>query len=393
MTFRSNLFLINFYTFCVGTLFILPVLVPYYQDQLGLGFRELMIGEALFAIVVISMEVPSGWLSDVWSRKGTLIIGCITAIIGYSCLLFAKGLWGALLAQAILGVGVACNSGTVTSILYDSLAANNNTIIYQRLEGKRHAIGLYAVATAAIIGGIAYSYNTRLPLMLDIITLFFGLIAVCFIQEPKRYKRKTIKNPFSDMIVTLRYALHGHKEIAGIILVSTILFCSTKMIMWTQQPYMQFVAIPTEYFGYVIASGFLFGGLCGHLGHSITTNISNKTMIKLLILVPVFTAALAIIFPVPLSIVCILLVSGVYGYGMPFIQNAINNHADSARRATILSSMGLLFGLAFIPSSFILGWIVENFTILEGLLYILVQLVLLATVGLWMWTRATKDNT
>lgn len=392
MPLKRSIFLVNLYTFCVGTIFILPVIVPYYKMQLGLSFQDLLIGEAIFAFVVIVLEVPSGWMSDVWSRKKTLMFGTLTAILGYLTLIFAQGFWSAMAAQAILGVGVACNSGTVTSLLYDSLAAKGKTHLYQRLEGKRHGTGLYAVALGAIGGGILYGYDVRLPLIFDIGTLILAMIAVMMMEEPERVKRESQSNPLIDMLQTMRYTLHGHKEIAGIIIVSTVLFCSTKMFMWTQQPYMLHVGIPVDYFGFIMAGGFLFGGLMGHMGHKIPHRLTNRFTISLLVSLCIFAAFIAIITQVQMAIIAIIAIAGVWGYGFPFVQNAINKHADPARRATILSSMGLLISMMFIPTSLILGWLSEHYSIIAGLGYIAGQLAVLAIIGLWLWHRGVSEN-
>jgi hypothetical protein len=268
----------------------------------------------------------------------------------------------------------------------------DKTHLYQRLEGKRHGTGLYAVAIGAVCGGILYHYDMRLPLIFDILTLTLAVIAVLLMQEPERIKEKVIKNPFYDMAVTLRYALYGHKEIAGIILVSTVLFCTTKMVMWAQQPFMQYVDIPVLYFGYIMAAGFLFGGLLGHFGHRFRLNLSNRIMLLSLAGFTVSMLGLAIIFHVPISIICLLMVTGVWGYGFPFVQNAINKYADPARRATILSTLGFLISLMFIPTGLILGWIEENFSILEGLAYIAVQLIILSAIGFYLWHKGVRQK-
>lgn len=387
MSLKRLIFLINFYQFCIGTIFILPVIIPYYQDHLGLTFQQFLIGEALFAAIIITMEIPSGWMSDVWSRKYTLMLGCATMILGYGLLLLSTGLYTAITAQAILGIGVACNSGTVTSILYDSLKAKGKEHLYQRLEGKRHGIGLYAVALGSIMGGFLYQIDIQLPLIFDIITLILAFIITMFLVEPIRTKRVMNTNPLQDMFVTIKYALHGHKEIAGIIIVSTILFCTTKMVMWTQQPYMQIVEIPTSWFGYIIAGGFLFGGMAGHLGHYIKHNLSNRKMMMLLTIFTIMFLLLSIIFNVPYAIIFILLVSGVWGFGFPFVQNAINKHADPARRATILSTLGFLISVAFIPASMVMGYLDETYSIISVIGYLIVQLIMLSSVGFWLWNR------
>lgn len=392
MNTQLNIRLVYIYVAMINTIFILPVLLPYFQTVLGLEFHHLLMGEALFAAVVIAMEVPSGWLSDVWSRKGTLIAGCFFSIAGYGGMMIATSFWPVMFFMAIMGVGVAFNSGTVTSLIYDTLATQNKVNLYQKLEGKRHAIALYSIAGAAMAGGLMFQIHPKLPLAFDTGTQIIALISACFLTEPPRVKRAAEKNPLHDMFVTIKYALHGHKEIAGIILVSTVLFSTTKMFLWMQQPYMQLVGIPVAYFGYVSAAGFLFGGMLGQYGHRIRHTLSNRGIIGILIYGTVFAALMAALLNTSLAIIFIIAVSGVWGFGFPFVQNAINKHADDSRRATILSTLGLLINLMFIPTSFILGWATDQYSILTGLTYVAAQLSLFGTIGLWLWSRGVKEK-
>lgn len=392
MNVRLNIRLVYFYVFCVNTIFVLPVLLPFFQNQLGLTFQQLLMGEALFAAVVIAMEVPSGWMSDVWSRRGTLMVGCVFGFISFVGMMFATDFWAVMFFMAMMGVGVACNSGTVTSIIYDSLAMKGREDLYQQLEGKRHAISLYSVAFAAAAGGLMYQFHPKLPLLLDAGTELAAFVCAFFITEPTRIKRAVQKNPLHDMWLTMKYAMHGHKEIAGIIIVSTVLFCTTKMAMWAQQPYMQFVDIPTVWFGFIMATGFLFGGTIGFFGHRFNHNLSNRHMIMTLVGVSACALLFGVIYHGYYSIVSILLLSGIWGFGFPFVQNAINKYADPARRATILSTLGLLISLMFIPASLMMGYLDEKFSILHALAYIVAQLLILSAIGFALWARGTKNH-
>jgi len=305
--------------------------------------------------------------------------------------MFASDFWAVMFFMAMMGVGVACNSGTVTSIIYDSLAMQGREDLYQRLEGKRHAISLYSVAFAAAAGGLMYQFHPKLPLLLDAGTELAAFICAFFITEPTRIKRAVQKNPLHDMWVTIKYAVHGHKEIAGIIIVSTVLFCTTKMAMWAQQPYMQYVDIPTSWFGFIMAGGFLFGGTVGYFGHRINHALSNRHMIMILTFGTCALMGTAIALHLQMSIIFILMVSGVWGFGFPFVQNAINKHADPARRATILSTLGLLISLMFIPASLIMGYLDEQYSILYAIAYIVAQLLVLSAIGFWLWARGVRE--
>lgn len=139
---NRNIRLINLYTVCTNMLFILPVIIPYYKT-IGLTFQQFLMGEAVFSAIVLLSEVPTGWISDTFQRKTSLMVGLLFGVAGFATLIMADGFWTATAGQGLIGVCVAMNSGSVTAILYDSLLQEGRAGEYRRLEGKRHAISLY----------------------------------------------------------------------------------------------------------------------------------------------------------------------------------------------------------------------------------------------------------
>ena len=126
---------------------------------------------------------------------------------------------------------------------------------------------MYAVGGASLLGGFLYHWHAELPILLTIVFNALGLLITLFVTEPSRHQERPHRNPFVDMMQTLRYALHGHAEIAGIIFLSGVLFAGTKVLLWAQQPYYIFLDLPVKWFGLLSACGFLLGGLASHYSH------------------------------------------------------------------------------------------------------------------------------
>lgn len=334
---------------CQSAIFFLPVIILFYQQEIGLSFRDFMIIEAIFCATVIVMEVPSGWLSDLWSRKHTLAAGLGFTAMGFAQLLFADSFRDAAVSEIFTGIGVALISGTNSALLYDSLLQDEKTDDYRRLEGLRHGSSLYALALACLLGGLLYQLDHHLPVILTVAGQVTGVICALLMTEPARTYKATAKNPIADIVDTMKFALHGHKEIAGIILFATVVFTATKIMLWVQQPYYELLALPEVWYGVFTAAGFLIGGMGGHLGHMLDGHIRNRTMF-LFMLIAVVGACLIAGTVRHLGVVPLLLVGSVmWGFGWPRVQSAINMRVSSERRATILSTASLMISLAFIP--------------------------------------------
>ncbi len=383
-----NIRLLLLMTMMQNTLFILPVIVPYYRDEMGIGFREFMIAEAFFAATVILMEVPTGWLSDVWHRKRTMMLSFVIYILGCAVLLNTQGLAGAIAAQMTIGVAISLLSGTNSAFLYDTLLAAGRQDEFRRLEGLRHGTGFYTLGLAAIAGGSLYAADHRLPIALMLVAQIFALVTVSLMTEPARETHAPERHPLRDMLGTVHYALRGHREVGAIIVFAGITFCATKIVMWSQQPYYMMMKVPEIWFGLLSAIGFLLAGLGGHLGHHIDGRLSNMGVMH--VMLGAICAICFITALVPSHATMMLLMAGsiMFGIAFPRVQNELNARVDSTRRATILSTMSLMVSLLFIPLGSLAGIVAGAWDIRAALFALGVFTVLAGGGALAMaWRR------
>ncbi|MCK5519133.1 MAG: MFS transporter [Alphaproteobacteria bacterium] len=372
MKIQRNIRLLEIYTACISLLFIIPVMLPYYRDQMNLGFKELLIGEAVFAAAIVILDVPTSWLADVWQRKYVLALGALINMIGYAFLLIGHNLAAIIAAQCLIGTGMGLISGAVTAILYDLLLSTGRTKDFRRLEGRRMGIALYSVAFSSIAGGFLYSLHHQLPIIVMIPIMALSIIIACCMTEPKRHRKIPEKHPILDVLETTKYALHGHAEVGMIIIFSAIMFSSTKLIMWMQQPYYMAMNIPESLYGVLMAVGFLLGGLSSQFAHKVDGRVTSHQALSII-------WGLAVLICLGASVnlgwtgIILLMFGGTCLYGMawPRVTEAINEKVGSERRATVLSTQSLLRSLMFIPVSFILGKMSDQYGI-QGALITLV---------------------
>ena len=190
-------------------LFLVPIILPFYQQHIGLGYKELMLGEGALAASCILFDVPTGWISDVWQRKYTLILGAAVEAAGIAVYLIAHHLWQIIVAQMVAGIGISLLNGTHTALLYDSLLALDREGDYRRLEGRRQGLTLYAGAFAGALGGLLYSANNYLPIYLSIAAQLVAIGTACFMQEPPKGKPRDRSHPIRDIAATVTHVLRA----------------------------------------------------------------------------------------------------------------------------------------------------------------------------------------
>lgn len=393
MRVERNLRLLELQAIFTGMSFLVAVIVPYYRDRMNLTFNDFLFGEAFFAATIVLLDVPTGWLSDVWQRRRILALGSFMNIIGYGLLIFAHGLVLAVTAQVIIGVGISLMSGSNSATLFETLLSANREGEYRRREGRRAGLGLYGIAMASIVGSLAYAHNPLWPAVASTAAQAAAFVCALLLDEPERHRRRPEKHPVLDVIETTRYALR-HPEVGMLLVFAAVMFCSTKMIMWSQQPYYMEMGLKESLFGILMAAGFFLGGFSSQMAHRLDGKVDT---IK--VLACVWGMAMAVCLGAASHLgwsgVVLLMAGGscIFGIAGPRVSEAINRCVDSSRRATVLSTQSLLVSLLFIPLSRVMGLVSKA----HGVQPMLVALAAwLGVAGLclafWARRRASKHR-
>ena len=101
--------------------FWIPVFFLYFSEFLPLG--QVLRLEAIYYTTVVVLEVPSGYFSDRFGRRRTLLVSSTALATSYTLFFFGSGFADFAAAQVCLAAGMAFNSGTDTALHFDSLAA------------------------------------------------------------------------------------------------------------------------------------------------------------------------------------------------------------------------------------------------------------------------------
>jgi len=376
---HRNIALLSAYNVMMGFLPIFPVLIPFYKNQIGLSFQDFLIGEVVFAAVVVAMEIPSGWLSDIWKRKHCLCVAAVVEGLGLSLLGVADGLLMAVTAQGLIGIGVGLVSGTTSAMLYDTLQDQGKEEQFRKHEGKRAAAGLYSIGLTSLAGGFLYEVDPYLPVWLSAITYFLALPMALMMEEPARHREAVQKNPFYDMFQVLRYALRQNKEIAALVFFTGILYGSTQAGSWIAQPYYIALEIPEAWFGIFASIGFLIAAVGSQMGHFLERYFRPVKILAVLWVAVILCWTFSGLFLWYHALVLLMISNAAWGIGFPVMQDALNKRVGSERRATVLSVASLMIRFVFMPLGLVLGWIVDDYGVQAGLLF-LVAFVLLANI-------------
>jgi hypothetical protein len=159
-----------------NALFWLPVFVLYFSERLTAG--EVLLLESVYYAAVVGLEVPSGWWSDRFGRRRTLVLSGLSWGVGAGMLGLAGVLDGGIamfaVGQVLLAGGRAFASGTDSSMLYETLAGLGRVDELRRRLARAASIGFGMLAVASLLGGGLGGIDLRLPYF---VSALGGLVA------------------------------------------------------------------------------------------------------------------------------------------------------------------------------------------------------------------------
>ena len=335
---------------------------------------------ALLASLIF--EVPTGAFADLVGKKKTLILSFFILTIGNILASTASSLW--MLAGSVwlfICLAGAFYSGTMEALLYDSLKSIKREKEFDKKIGSLGAVGLFAMAFSAIIGGVAFKYDPGLPFFLSGCLSFFGFIACFYLVEPKVDTEKYSIKTFFEQNTKGVKALFGNLYMKRL---SMYLVITGGLMVFVYNLLDDLLAI--EYGFSPISISWLFAVAC--LVAGIATYLIPRWNLRISLrqslIIPIVIIAVCLILSpiVGMWMSALLLMIRVIGESVyqNYTSVAVNENTNSEVRATTLSSLSLLRSLPYaILGTFVGGAVTmadgaKNFAMYYGIVLLVLTL-------------------
>lgn len=344
---------------------VMPIIVLFYEKQ-GLGLQDVFILKSVYSIAAVTLEIPSGYLADVWGRRKCLLLGSFLFFFGYLCYSFTDTFAAFLFAELLLGVGQTLVNGADSALLYDTTAQYKEEHLYLRYEGRITMIGNFAEAFAGIFGGLLAVYSLRFPFYGQAAIAFIGIPASIALKEVNRSKQ--IQNPLTEIIRIIKYSLITNKRLCCNIMYSGIIGAATLMMAWFVQPVLMYLKTPVSWFGVIWTVLNLVVGFAALYSDRVDRYFGPKKM-GTLILLFIVGGYVTLAFNLTYVGLAILFVFYIFrGFATPILKGYINQMTISEMRATVLSIRNFIIRLMFAAISPFLGWLNDMYSLQTALL-------------------------
>ena len=367
---------------------IMPVIVLFYQEN-GLTMFDVFLLQGIYSVAIVLLEIPSGYLADIWGRKNTIIIGSILGALGFVVYSQTSGFWWFLIAEMILGIGQSFISGSDSALLYDTLLEQKREKEYMKLEGRVLSIGNFAETIAAILGGVLAEISLRTPFTVQIFIAMLAIPASIMLIEPKRKKIEG-KNSFKNILQIVKLSLVTDKKLKWTIVFSSVIGVSTLTMAWFVQPLLKELNFTVFEIGIMWALLNLTVGLTTLVAHKIEGKLDKKNTVILISLV-VSLSYLLIGYIYSVWIIAVLfLFYFIRGIATPVLKDYINRITSSDVRATVLSVRNFVIRVLFSIVGPFLGWFSDKFSIQQAFIISGAIFLILSVFSAVMFIKRSK---
>jgi MFS family permease len=364
MNIRSNLWKIYTYKLLSEFWVIVPILIPYYQSN-NLNKTQIFTIQAAYALSILIMEIPSGYLADIIGRRKTLILGALFMPVGIGVYVFTNNFYTFLVAEFIIAISNSMRSGCDSALVYDTLIQLKKETEYKKFEGKAFFYARIGTSVSSVLGGLLALLSLKMPFYANMTTsaLLFPL-ALALI-EPKRKKLESA-SPFKDILRISRHCF-THPKIRLFMLFFALIRSTGITAIWAYFLYYESIGISIGYFGVIFAVFQLCSAFGSRHAHTMETKIGQKASLYILLLIaPTFV--LVGLIDTPLLIPLIFLNAFLLGYAFPLLLDSLNRLIESDVRATVLSVANMAGSLSFVIVSPLFGKLVDVLSLSEAFL-------------------------
>ncbi|MDD3182060.1 MAG: MFS transporter [Alphaproteobacteria bacterium] len=380
---QADRFLSNFWIY-------VSILVPFFEAN-GLSPTQIFMTEAIFAIVVATMEIPTGYLSDRIGRKACFILGSALIPTGLAIYTFFHSFGAFACAEAILGLGISFRSGTDSSFLYDTLIELKREKEHKNIEGSALFFKDVGNGVANIMGGLLAVISLTLPFYVNVAISLLMVPLAFSMKEPKRESKKSqnAKAHLKDMGRAVKYSAK-HDILRNASLYAAFINGLGIIGYWLNYLYYGKIGIGVAYFGFLAAGCSLAAAFGSKMLYRIDRKLGEKITLGLPILMGACMCTVGLLQSV-WAIPFILCNSFLWGLSVPLLQNILHKNTRSDVRATVLSLSSMGGRLVFVVLSVGIGSLVDATSVHTSLICLGTLLITTTTLPAWNLIRAEKE--
>jgi MFS family permease len=360
-----------------------------FMTEIGFDAAAVGVMAAAYAAVVPLLEVPSGILADRWSRRWVMILGCVALVASSLLGGLSQNVIAYVVAAMILGVYFAFSSGTVDSVVYDTVVEQTGSNeLYETWIGRTRAVESAAFVLSALAGGVLAQFTSaRFTYFVTVPLVGLSVIGFLRFQEARLHQAAERVSLRSHVALTFRTMITSRVVLSVLLLVAAGGLLSQAVFefgpLWLVAGAAPAV-LYGPYWAVLVSTLGIAGLLIGKL------NLERRLLLAVLILLSLamallltWTRSLPLLMTAQVVLALVLAIISIHA------SRLLHDAVPSSVRAGVSSGGGTLTWVLFLPFSLVFGWVAaENGINWSG--FLLVGAVAVLDVLLMVSVRASR---
>lgn len=353
---------------------VVPVLVLLLTSR-GLSLAEVGQLMAVYSVVTLALELPTGGLADSWGRRPVVVGSALVQAAGLAALALFSARAGLVAGVVLLGVARALSSGPVEAWFVDVVQARGGDGLEHGLSRGQMAEAL-ALGGGAVVGGFLPRVTT-LPQAGDgvialsvpfvaaaIMGVVYAGVAAALLTGDQRSRGRVGRTVVQAVAVGAR--VPGVRRLIVVAVCLGIILSGVELI--SPDRVAQLVGSPTAasaVFGVLTAFAFVVSAF----GAWLSTRLPGRRVF-VGAWAYLLAGALVLLLAVPwlglaaMAYLAVYLSVGVQG---PVTASLLHGRVESPMRSTMLSAESLALQAGGAMANLSIGWLVTHTGLVSGL--------------------------
>ncbi len=352
--------------------FYYPVFAVIQLDY-GLTLPQFAVLNAVWAVSIVLLEVPSGALADRLGRKRMVVIASVLMVLEMGVLAFvplgsnAVVFWAWVANRLLSGAAEAAASGADEALAYDSIPPGERETVWPRVLSRLMRLSSLAFIFAMLVGSAVYDPALvnralawfggdltveketvlRFPVYLTLVNAFFAVaVALSMKEAPLETECGGEASLWSGILGAGRWIL-GTPAVCGLVLAALVHDSVLRLFTVTASEYYRLIGIPVAWFGAIGAAFSALGLFTPKWAAWLVKHGTLRSNYRVVSLV-VLCGLVGVAFAIPKWGVALVAFFSL-GFGLLnfLTSHYLNALVDSRHRATVLSFRGLALNLGF----------------------------------------------
>jgi len=377
------------------------VIIVYQVTVVGLNVFELVLVGTVLEITVFLLEIPTGVIADVFSRRLSVILGYLLLGIG----IIIEGIFPIfaiiIVANMVDGVGHTLLSGATSAWLVDEIGQERASNAFLRGSQVTQVTSVLGIIVSVMLASI----NIQLAIVTGGVLLVLLSFVLMLIMPENGFQRvpKSERESWSDLFSTFRAGaklVRGRRVLLTILLIALIYGAFTEGFdrLWTAHILTNFT-LPSlgqfdeiVWFGIINAVFMPITLLATEIVRRRVDLTSNHAITRVLRYVYAGMILSVLLFTLGEHFGLVLMGLWITGtlrtVAYPLMESWINQHTDSNVRATVLSIWGQTDALGQIAG----GPVVGAIGVLTGVRVAITISALMITPLIIVFNRTLKSE-